>query len=80
MESVEPHLLSKAPADVLDGGDGVLSKPSQSLGHQWDEVCPGGAAGREVGGQLMLHTNLQGMARYLACLSDGELLQRADMT
>ena len=45
----EVHAASvvKGPADVLDGGDGH----------------PRGAASREVGGQLMFHTNLQGMAR-----------------
>ena len=68
----------KGPADVLDGGDGVLCKPSKSLCHQRDEICPGGAAGREIGGQLTLHPNLQGVARCLGCLCNGELLQRAD--
>ena len=32
----------------------------------------------EVVGQFPLHTNLEGMARCLGCLSDGEILQQAD--
>ena len=34
--------------------------------------------GGELVGQFPLHTNLEGMARCMGCLSDGELLQQAD--
>ena len=66
------------PADADDGADRVLGQPAKCLGNQGDEICPRGAAGREVGGKFPLHTNLEGMAWCLGCLSDGELLERAD--